>query len=107
LRAIDPALGKELRKVDAAVSKRVVDEATPDIPVRTGALKASARALGDTGVLGNAKLTYVEPVYWKARNRWYHREADRLEQSGELERIYTAGLEAMLRAAGLDDVESP
>lgn len=102
LRALDKGLGKGLREVDKKVSSKVVEEATPDIPVRTGRLKSTARAVGDTGVLGGARAPYVEFVYWKQHNKWYHREADRLARSGELERIYTEGLQEMLTAAGLD-----
>ncbi len=102
LRAIDKSLLKELRKVDNSVAKTVVDEATPDIAVRTGRLKSTARAAGGAAVLGGARAPYVEFVYWRAANKWYHTEADKLERSGELEKIYTSGLEAMLAAAGID-----
>lgn len=102
LRALDKGLGKKLREVDKRVSTEVVEESKPDIPVRTGRLKASARAVGDAGVLGGARAPYAEFVYWKQHNKWYHREADQLARSGQLERIYLEGLQEMLTAAGLD-----
>lgn len=102
LRGIDKGLGKQLRQVDQKVATEVVQEAEPDIPVWTGKLKSTARARGDTGLLGGARAPYVEFVYWKNWNKWYHREADRLAQTGKLEQIYLAGLQDMLTAAGLD-----
>jgi hypothetical protein len=102
LRSIDKGLGPQLRKVDKQVSQAVVDESKPDIPVDTGKLKASARAVGDTGVMGGAKAPYVDFIYWQSMNKWYHTEAERLANNGQLEKIYLAGLQDMLTAAGLD-----
>lgn len=102
LKAFDAGLVKKLQAVGKRVADRIVDRSKPDIPVDTGLLKSTARGTSDSAVLGNARVTYTEYVYWDRRHRWYHRAADVMESNGQLERLYTEGLEDMLRAAGLD-----
>lgn len=103
LRAFDKGVAKQLPKVGKRVTTRVVDRAKPDIPVATGLLKSTARGTADSVLLGNARTDkYPEIVYWRNRNKWYHRELDAMESSGTLKRMYEEGLEDMLKAAGLD-----
>ena len=80
----------------------MVDRSKHDIPVRTDTLKASARGTADAAVLGNARTAYVEYVYWRKHNRWYHREADQLIRSGVLQELYDDGLTDLAREAGLE-----
>jgi hypothetical protein len=95
-------LVKRLNAVGKRVTNRVVDQSKPDIPRRTGRLASTARGTADSVLLGGASVRYTEFVYWQRRHRWYHRELDRLEDSGKLAAWYDEGIGDLARELGLD-----
>jgi hypothetical protein len=64
----DKELQKALRLANKAAATVVVADASPSIPVLTGRLKKSARALGSQrsgrAVMGGARLPYAPPIHW-------------------------------------------
>ncbi len=68
-----------LRAASKAASNVVVQRALPNVPVRTGALKSTIRALGSqnnaTVKAGTAKVDYAAAIHWgrKRGNVWGHK----------------------------------
>lgn len=68
-RVKDRELDDEMKQIHLALAREVVDLAVPNVPVRTGALKASVRAAGTVrdaiGRVGKASVPYAPVVHWK------------------------------------------
>lgn len=64
----DRELAIQLRETNRTGAQIVVDAALPHVPVRTGRLKASLRALGSQqdgrAVAGGAAVPYAAVVHW-------------------------------------------
>lgn len=64
----DKDLQKALREANKTVSQLVVDAALPNVPVRTGKLRASVKALATQttayGKAGKANVRYAPAVHW-------------------------------------------
>lgn len=62
-------LDDEMKAIHAELAAEVVDKAEPNVPVRSGALKASLRAAGTVrdaiGRVGKASVPYAAAVHWK------------------------------------------
>lgn len=73
-RVKDSELDDEMKQIHAELAREVVAKAEPNVPVRSGALKASLRAAGTVrdaiGRVGKASVPYAPPIHWgwKARN---------------------------------------
>lgn len=67
-RIADAELNQELRDANKDIAQRIVAKALPNVPVRTGALKASVRALGNlggaVGKAGGARVRYAAAIHW-------------------------------------------
>lgn len=67
-RAGGPALAKEVQKANKNAAEKVVRAALPNVPVRTGRLKASVRALASQtsgrAVAGKARVPYAAAIHW-------------------------------------------
>lgn len=68
-RVKDRELDQEMKQIHLDLAREVVDRALPNVPVRTGALKASVRAAGTVrdaiGRVGKASVPYAPVVHWK------------------------------------------
>lgn len=68
LRKIGQGLPAALRDAQRAAAQIVVDRALPNVPVRTGRLKGSVRALGSQAsgraVAGNGRVPYAAAIHW-------------------------------------------
>lgn len=64
----DKELDAEMKQIHLDLAREVVARALPDVPVRTGALKASVRAAGTVrdavGRAGKASVPYAGAVHW-------------------------------------------
>lgn len=64
----DAGLNQELREANKEIAQRIVDKAIPNVPVRTGALRSSVRALGNlggaVGKAGSALVPYAGVIHW-------------------------------------------
>ena len=64
----DRELDEEMKKIHADLAREIVDRALPNVPVRTGALKASVRSAGTVrdaiGRAGKASVPYAAPIHW-------------------------------------------
>lgn len=72
IRAIkDKELGAALRDANKSAAQVVVDRALPNVPVLTGRLKASIRALGNqrggTAKAGTKAVPWAAPIHWGRR----------------------------------------
>lgn len=69
----DAGLKKELAAANRGASQVVVDRALPKVPVRSGRLKASVRALGGqtsaTVKAGTAAVKYAAAIHWGRKKR--------------------------------------
>ncbi len=67
-RAGDAGLKRELAGANKAAAQLVVDRALPNVPIRTGKLKRSTRALGSQrsgrAVAGTARVPYAAAIHW-------------------------------------------
>jgi len=67
----DRELGRQLRETNLSAAQIVATEALPYVPVRTGRLKASVRALSAhrdaTGVAGGGNVPYAAIIHWGGR----------------------------------------
>lgn len=67
-RLADSDLKNELKDAHRAVSDLIVKRALPRVPVLTGRLKASVRALASQtaarGAVGGARVPYAPPIHW-------------------------------------------
>jgi hypothetical protein len=83
-RVKDRELDDEMKAIHKALAADVVKLAEPNIPVRTGALKASLRAAGTVrdaiGRVGKASVPYAPIVHWKYGPPFLTDAAGRLEQ---------------------------
>lgn len=72
-RIADSGLKKELRAANKSAAQVVVDKALPNVPVRTGRLRASVRALaGQTdarAAAGSASVPYAAAIHWGRKTR--------------------------------------
>ncbi len=68
LRKIDRGLAKEMTKAHKDLADEIVARALPNVPVRTGRLKASVRGGGTArqaiGRAGGAKVPYAAAIHW-------------------------------------------
>lgn len=64
----DHDLQVALKRANKAAAERVVRDALPNVPVRSGALRASVRALGSQSagraLAGGARVPYGPAVHW-------------------------------------------
>lgn len=64
----DAGLKKELRDANKSAAQVVVEKALPDVPVQSGRLKASVRALGSQrdgrAVAGKSSVPYAAAIHW-------------------------------------------
>lgn len=64
----DAGVKKALREANKSASALVVEKALPNVPVRTGRLKRSVRALASQrdarAVAGTASVPYAPPIHW-------------------------------------------
>lgn len=73
-RVKDSELDAELKAIHQELAREVVQRAQPNVPVKSGALRASLRGAGTVrdaiGRVGKASLPYAAPIHygWKARN---------------------------------------
>ena len=73
-KAKDSELDADMKQIHAELAREVVDRASPNVPVRTGGLRASLRSAGTVrdaiGRVGRASVPYAAPIHWgwKARN---------------------------------------
>lgn len=73
-RVKDRELDQEMKAIHAGLAREIVQRAEPNVPVRTGALKASLRSAGTVrdaiGRVGKASVPYAGPIHygWRARN---------------------------------------
>lgn len=69
----DRDLQKALMRANKTASEVVVKAALPNVPVRTGRLKASVRALGSQrsgrAVAGAASVPYAAAIHWGRKAR--------------------------------------
>lgn len=67
-RQIDGDLGKALAAANKTAAEQVVEAALPAVPVRSGRLKSSVRALGSQrsgrAVAGKAGVPYAAAIHW-------------------------------------------
>jgi hypothetical protein len=67
-RAKDAGLNQALRDANKEIAKAIVDKALPNVPVRSGRLKRSVRALGNlggaVGKAGSASVPYAQAIHW-------------------------------------------
>lgn len=66
-------LGKEaLKRANKSGAQRVVDEALPHVPIRSGRLRSSVRALASQregrAVAGTARVPYAAAIHWGRKN---------------------------------------
>lgn len=68
-RVKDKELDDEMKAIHRELAEEVVDKALPNVPVKTGALKATVRAAGTVrdaiGRAGKASVPYAPIVHWK------------------------------------------
>ena len=66
-------LNQELRDANKEIAERIVGRALPNVPVRTGRLKATVRALGNlggaVGKAGGAAVPYAAVIHWGSPKR--------------------------------------
>lgn len=73
-RVKDSELDQEMKQIHAELAREVIQRAQPNVPVRSGALRASLRGAGTVrdaiGRVGKASVPYAAPIHWgwKARN---------------------------------------
>lgn len=67
----DKELGAALRDANKSAAQVVVDRALPNVPVLSGRLKASVKALGSqrggSAKAGGAKVPYAAAIHWGRR----------------------------------------
>jgi phage gpG-like protein len=67
-RIADTDLKNELAAANKDIAQAIVDKAMPNIPVRSGRLRASVRALGNqsgaVGKAGSASVRYAAAIHW-------------------------------------------
>lgn len=70
----DSELDGEMKKIHQDLALEVLKRAQPNVPVKSGALRASLRAAGTVrdaiGRVGKASVPYAAPIHWgwKAHN---------------------------------------
>jgi hypothetical protein len=83
-RVKDRELDGEMKQIHLDLAREVVDRAEPNVPVRTGRLKASLRAAGTVrdaiGRVGKASVPYAAVVHWKYGPPFLRDAAQSLEQ---------------------------
>lgn len=73
-RVKDSELDAEMKQIHAELAREIIAKAQPNVPVRSGALKASLRSAGTVrdaiGRVGKASVPYAAPIHWgwKAHN---------------------------------------
>jgi hypothetical protein len=69
VRARDKEIGRELRAVNRSIAQRIVDRALPRVPVRSGRLRSSVKAIATqssaSGKAGSAsRVPYAPAIHW-------------------------------------------
>jgi HK97 gp10 family phage protein len=68
LRRADAGLKSELAAANKELAASIVDKALPQVPVRSGRLRASVRGLGNqagaVGKAGGARVPYAAAIHW-------------------------------------------
>lgn len=78
--AQDAGLARQLAAANKSAAQVVVDSALPNVPVRTGRLRQSVRALGSQTrgnvKAGSASVDYAAAIHWgrKRGNVWHHKK---------------------------------
>lgn len=71
----DAGLKKELASANKDAAQIVVKAALPNVPVRSGRLRRSVRALGSQregkAKAGSAAVDYAAPIHWGRRRRGF------------------------------------
>jgi HK97 gp10 family phage protein len=70
----DKDLKKQLRDTNKSLAQKIIDAALPNVPVRTGRLKATVKAAGnEKGAIGKAgtpaRVPYAAAIHWGWRRR--------------------------------------
>lgn len=77
-------LNQEMKQIHMDLAREVVDRALPNVPARTGRLKASVRAAGTVrdaiGRVGKASVPYAPVVHWKYGPPFLTDAAQRIER---------------------------
>ena len=114
----DSGLRDAVKDANRQVARQVVDKALPNVPVRSGKLKRSVRALAtqrDARVkAGGGPVPYGPAVHWGTGPRrgkrgphniegrpFLYDAAQEVRQGREAERAYREALERVIKAAGL------
>lgn len=67
-RIADRGLKQELARANKEIAESIVAKALPNVPVRTGRLKRSLRALGNQsgaiGKAGSSSVPYAAAIHW-------------------------------------------
>lgn len=67
-RIANTELNQELRDANKEIAERIISRALPNVPVRSGRLKASVRGLGNlggaVGKAGGAAVPYAAAIHW-------------------------------------------
>lgn len=72
-RVKDADLDAEMKEIHADLAREVIQRAQPNVPVKSGKLRASLRSTGTVrdavGRVGKASVPYAAPIHWgwKAR----------------------------------------
>lgn len=73
-RVKDSELNDAMKQIHQDLAREVIQRAQPNVPVKSGALRASLRGAGTVrdaiGRVGKASVPYAAPIHWgwKARN---------------------------------------
>ena len=66
--AKDKELNETMREIHRELAREIVQRALPNVPVKTGELKATVRAAGTIrdaiGRVGKATVPYAPPIHW-------------------------------------------
>lgn len=66
--AKDKELNETMREIHRELAREIVQRALPNVPVKTGKLKATVRAAGTIrdaiGRAGKATVPYAPPIHW-------------------------------------------
>lgn len=108
-RVKDSELDDEMKSIHQALAREIVDKALPNVPVRSGRLKASVRSAGTkrdaVGRVGSASVPYAPIIHWgwPARNitgRPFLREAAQQIERGVTDRYETEVAQMLDRVIG-------
>lgn len=83
-RVKDTELNDEMKAIHAELAEEITRRALPNVPVRTGRLKASVRSSGTVrdaiGRAGKASVPYAPAVHWKYGPPFLRDAAEHIER---------------------------